>query len=62
VNERMQNLERQRLGLVARAHAQRQQLIEYGVAAREAVQRMRLFMLLARGAALVQRFRSHFSS
>jgi hypothetical protein len=56
----MRDLERQRLGLVARSHEQRQQLIEYGTTAGEALARMRLVAVLARGAAFIRRLRKHF--
>jgi methylglyoxal synthase len=56
----MRNLERQRVELVARSHEQRQQLIEYGSAARDALARMRLVALLARGTVFMRRLRKHF--
>ena len=61
MNAHMRRLEQRRMSLVAESHLQRQQLIEYGRSAEEAVRRFRLIVLAARGAAFAARLWNRFT-
>jgi uncharacterized membrane protein YqjE len=56
----LEALDGERVGLVARSHAQRQHLVECGHAARDALHQLRLLLIVARGAMYFQRLWNRF--